>query len=287
MSQLRETKCLTTEQIDTIIHNWSKILGAHSITTLYKGKPVFSTENINQWNLPRLTKFAENYVLYELDVKNGPNLYLITIETDKFDKVNIQACIWFYHFFSDKVYKTQNTRPEVFICPAFVVTDAMFHHVPVNIIPCIYRFVPLPTIYPMVGSKNTLFSSTWDYKRLELEEIQGTREYSLMLDSDPLVKILNALPGDTIQYKRVLFEGSPYTEYYRRTVQSTVTDVNIIAPSGVCYGKIQGKVVETREDDDKPTKTTGGMKMGGKNIKNIKTASKSSNGSSGRKVTFK
>lgn len=249
MSQLRETKCLTPNQIDAIITNWSNILGATECKVLYKGKPVFSLENIKQWHLPHITKFANNYVLYELTIKDSANLYIITIETDKFDKVNIQACIWFYHYFEDKVYKTQNSRPEVFICPCFVVTPAMFNHVPINLLPCIYRFVPLPELYPLIGSRSGPWGMTWDYRRLTEEEVKGTRSYSIMLDSDPVVKIMNGVPGDTIEHKRVLCEGSPYTEYYRRTIQSTVTDINAIAPSGICYGRYQGKQVEPKADD--------------------------------------
>lgn len=275
MTQLRETKCLTPAQIEIIINNWATVLGATSKKVLYKGKPIFSAENIKQWNLPHLTKFADNYVLYEFTRNNKPSLYIITIETDKFDKVNIQACIWFYHYFEDKVYKTQTVRPEVFICPCFVVTAAMFNHVPINIIPCMYRFVPIPDIYPMIGSKSMLYSTTWDYRRLEPEEVMGTREYSIILDFDPLVKILNCIPGDTIQHKRVLCEGSPYTEYYRRTVVSTVTDINAIAPSGICYGKYQGKRTDRKDDEDevieepqeKETKTSGGKASKGKSRK--------------------
>lgn len=277
MAQLRETKCLTSGQIDTIISNWATVLKATSCTALFKGKPVFSLENIKQWHLPHITKFANNYVLYELKFKNEPNLYIITIETDKFDKVNIQACIWFYHYFDDIVYKTQNARPEVFICPCFVVTAAMFNHVPINILPCIYRFVPLPEIYPSLGSRNGPWAMTWEYRRLSEAEVQGTRSYSIMLDSDPVVKIINGIPGDTIEHKRVLCEGSPYAEYYRRTIQSTVTDINAIAPSGICYGVYQGKQTETKiEDDDesKSSKPTGEVDVKSLSKSEIKAMSK-------------
>lgn len=249
MSQIRETKCLTPKQIEIIMNNWAKIFKFDSMTKLYNGKPVFSTENIKKWKLPHLTKFADNYTLYECKRSGHPNMYFITIETDKFDKVNIQACIWFYHFFEDIVYKTQKARPEVYICPAFVVTDAMFLHVPTNLVPCMYRFAPLPTVYPLIGSKNTLFSMTYDYTLLTDEDLNGTRKYSIILDNDPVIKILNALPGETIQYKRVLCEGSPYGEYYRRTVVSTVTDINIIAPSGICNGKSKAKTANDDEND--------------------------------------
>lgn len=237
MTQLRETRCLTTGQIETIIKNWCTVLNVSKCTVIDNKKPNFSHENIEKYNLPHLTKFASNYTLYGFERKNLPTIYAIVIETDKFDKINIQACIWYYHFFQDNIYQTQQTRPEVFICPAFVITDAMYLHVPINILPCMYRFVPLPDLYPLIGSRNVLYSMTYDYKILDKSELGGTRKYSIVLDSDPIIKVLNAIVGDTIQYKRVLCEGSPYGEYYRRTVESTVTDVNVISPSGICYGK--------------------------------------------------
>lgn len=238
MAQIRETRCLTKSQITTILDNWCDILGVKSRKVLFDGKPVFSAENIKLYKIPHLTKFADNYTLYECTRDKQPNLYIITFETDKFDKVNLQACIWFWHYFDTKVYQTQNKYPEVFICPAYVITQAMQLHVPINLIPCMYRFVPLPEIYPLVGSKNQLYSMTYDYKIVPESEIPDNRQYSILFDNDPVIKVLNALPGDIIQYKRILCEGCPYAEYYRREVVSTVEDVNSIAKSGICYGKI-------------------------------------------------
>lgn len=238
MAQIRETRCLTKAQINTVLDNWSDILGITDRKVLFEGKPNFSAENVKLYKIPHLTKFADNYTLYECHRKNNSNIYIITFETDKFDKVNLQACIWFYHIFEDKVYKTQETYPEVFICPAYVITSAMQLHVPINIVPCMYRFVPLPEIYPMVGSKNQLYSMTYDYKILPKDEIPNNRQYSILFDNDPLIKVLNALPGDIIQYKRILCEGCPYAEYYRREVVSTVEDINSISKSGICFGKV-------------------------------------------------
>ena len=256
MAQIRETKCLSKNQIGNIMNNWATIFGASKRTILYEGKPVFSAENIKKWNLPHLTKFAENYTLHKYEFSdNQPSIFILVIETDKFDKINIQASVWFYHFFQDEVYKTQTKRPEIYISPAFVVTPSMYNHVPINILPCMYRFVPLPEVYAMIGSKNTIYSMTWDYRILTDAELEGTREYSQLFDSDPIVKILNAVPGDTIQYKRVLCEGSPYGEYYRRKIINTMTDVHLIAPSGICIGAykynelMKGNVANADDND--------------------------------------
>lgn len=249
MAQIRVTKCLSPTQITTIMDNWKEVFGASKHEIMFNGKPVFSSENIKKWKLPHLTKFADNYTLHRYDIPNKPSIYIIVLETDKFDKVNLQACIWFYHIFQDTVYKTQSVYPEIYISPAFVVTPAMYNHVPINLVPCMYRFVPLPEVYPMIGSKNMLYSMTWDYKILNKSEITGTREYSILFDSDPIVKILNAVVGDTIQYKRVLCEGSPYGEYYRRTIVNTMRDIHTIAPSGICSGLWKNKDIDESPDE--------------------------------------
>lgn len=256
MAQIRETRCLTEKQINTVLDHWWTVLGLTSHKKLYDGKPVFSAENEKKWNLPHLTKFADHYMLWECKGDSDITFYFIILEATRFDKVNIQACIWFSHYFEDTVYQTQTVRPEVFICPAYVITDAMLIHVPVNILPCMYRFVPLPVIYPMLGGRNSIFSMTYDYILIDPSDVDNPKKYSLILDSDVAVKILNAIPGDIIQCKRVLFEVSPYGEFYRRIVTSTVTDVSEMAKSGICQGAIALKAIgfgtKMDDDDDEP-----------------------------------
>lgn len=236
MSQAQETKCLTKKQIDTVLKNWFKILNIKEHKVLSSGKPVFSKENEEKWGLQHITKFADNYTLYRADGNEVGPLFFIVVETDKFDKLNISACSWYYHFFENEINK-ESKRPQVFICPAFVVTDSMLLHVPINIIPCLYRFVSLCEVYPMIGSEEGLYGMSYDYEIVKDAVMPyNGRTYSIVYDKDPMVKILNALPGDIIQYKRILSEASPYGEYYRREVISTANDVNIIAPSGICYG---------------------------------------------------
>lgn len=258
MSQLQETRQLTSSQIETIMQNWFKVLNVKSHKVLASGKPVFSKENEQKWNLPHITKFANNYTLYRCEcneslstcddvskkndsarpTKSDP-LFFIVLETDKFDKLNISACIWYYHLFEDEL-DNKRKRPQVFICPAFVVTDAMLQHVPINVLPCLYRFVSLCDLYPMLGSKNGLFGMSYDYKIIgsskDIESCNG-RVYPVVFDYDPMARALNALPGDIIEYKRILFEAHPYAEINRREVTSTMSGVNVIAPSGICFGK--------------------------------------------------
>ena len=256
MSQAQEIRCLTKEQIETVMKNWCKILNLSNLKTIFTGKPVFSKHNEELYGLPHITKFADNYTVYEaLCNGNGSsndsgayNMYFIVLEADKFDKLNVSACCWFYHLFEDKINKNGiNGRPQVYICPAYVITDTMFLHVPVNIIPCLYRFASLAEMYPMIGSKEGLFGMTYDYKIIPFEPAYNGRIYPTIFDYDVIVKILNAVDGDIIQCKRVLSEGSPYGEYYFRRVMSTVSEINIINPSGLCNGTSDGPSVTERQ----------------------------------------
>lgn len=243
MTQAQEIKCLNKEQIDITMNNLCRVLNLKNLKTLFTGKPIFSKENEEKYGLIHITKFADNYILYEAEFNDkltSPEknyMYFIILEADKFDKLNITACSWFYHMFEDRINKQGiNNRPQVYICPAYVITDTMFLHIPTNIMPCLYRFVSLAEMYPMIGSKEGIFGLTYDYKIVPYEVAYNGRAYPIIFDYDVIVKILNAIPGDIICCKRVLNEGSPYGEYYIRKVTSTASDINIINPSGICYG---------------------------------------------------
>ena len=281
MAQLQEVRCLTPEQIETTMKNWFKMLNVKTHRIITSGKPVFSKENEEQWHLPHITKFADKYTLYRCEVEQSDNiknanknidisnsldpeslnfqadpsliqpspLFFIVLETNKFDKLNISACIWYYHLFEDEL-NFELDRPQVFICPAFVVTDTMTLHVPINVLPCLYRFVSLCELYPMLGSKTAPYCMTYNYRIVKTNRPCNGRDYSAIFSSDCMAKALNTLPGDIIECKRILFEGTAYGEYYRREVINTANDVNIISPSGICDGRKAGKIEVEDEQKD-------------------------------------
>lgn len=236
MSQLQEVICLTREQISTVLNNLFSILQLTDMKTIFTGKPVFSRENEEKYHLQHITKFADNYAVYE-GVKTDDSkrkMYFIVIEATKFDKLNISACSWFYHLFEKNV-DLKAKRPQVYMCPAFVVTESMMLHLPINVIPCPYRFLSLTEAYPMIGSRNSTFGMTYDYKIIPNEPYYNKRAYPVIYDSDVMVKVLNALAGDLIVCKRVMYDGSPYGEYTIREVYPTKSDINTIGMNGLCY----------------------------------------------------
>ena len=50
---------LTPEQVDICLRNWWRMLGIHTVTCVFQGKPVFSKYNINRFKVAHYTRFAE------------------------------------------------------------------------------------------------------------------------------------------------------------------------------------------------------------------------------------
>lgn len=244
MSQAIDVTCLTKTQIKTTLDNLAKVLHLTNCQVIFNGKPEFSKANEERWNLPHMTKFADNYTLYKYSIaedttitKKGEPFYILTLETDKFDKFHIHACCWFWHLMEDDL-KTNYTRPHLYLCPAYTVTPGMLLHVPTSTFPCNYRFVTLVEMYPMLGSPNCLFGLTYDYDIVPYEDSYSGRKHPFIKDSDIMVKILNGMEKDLIRCKRVMFEVAPYTEYsFRSVIRDSDNARQEMSPSGICYNE--------------------------------------------------
>ena len=247
MAQSEETRCLTKEQIKTTMTNYAKVNNLKDVKILEQGKPTFSKETEAKYNMPHITMFADNYTLYQSTatdpITQKPyNLFIIVIEATKFNKLFISASIYYYrkHIEGHINVNGFNGRPQVILAPAFRVTDQMTTHIPINILPCLYRFVSIVDFYPMIGSRNGLFGLSRDYEVIPYEPLYNGRDYPIIYDYDPIAKLLNALPNDIIKAKICRAEGfSVYDEWYFRKVVSTNNDVDVIAPSGICEGNKQ------------------------------------------------
>ena len=266
MAQAEETRCLTKEQIKTTMDNYIKINKLEDVKIIDSGKPVFSRETEAKYNIPHITMFADNYTVYQTKAtdpisNNKYNLYIIILEATKFNKLFVSATIFFYkkHIEGNIDPNGFNGRPQVILAPAFRVTEQMTSHIPINVLPCLYRFVSIVDFYPMIGSKNGLFGLSRDYEIIPFEPLYNGREYPIMFDSDPMAKLLNAIPNDIIKCKICRAEGfSVYDEYYFRRVESTNNDVGVIAPSGICEGNIQtaAERIRAEETNNEQTKET-------------------------------
>jgi hypothetical protein len=233
--QIQQTILLNTDQIKTTLTNLFKIMKYESTNIIYTGKPKFSKEDVIKYNLGHnITKFAKNYTVYECHLGKEHQdfklfgieyMYYIVIEENNFDKLHIQACSWFYHLFENKILPKGDHPVQVFISPAYVVTDQMKLHVPTNVLPCPYAFIPLTVFYPIIGSKTNIYGLAFDYQLIRKnDKIQNVNDtlklsYPVIYTHDPIVKILNGMVGDLIVCKRIIFDVRPCTEYYCRQIK--------------------------------------------------------------------
>ena len=262
MTQAEETRCLTKEQIKTTMENYIKVNKLEDVKIIDSGKPVFSKETEAKYNMTHITMFADNYTVYEAKAidpksKNKYNLYVIVIEATKFNKLFVSATIYFYkkHIEGHINPEGFNGRPQVILAPAFRVTEQMTSHIPINVLPCLYRFVSIVDFYPMIGSKSGLFGMSREYEVLPFEPLYNGREYPIIFDSDPIAKLFNTLPNDIIKCKICRAEGyGVYDEYYFRRVEYTNNDVGVIAPSGICEGYIQTVADKIRKEEGETNK---------------------------------
>jgi len=100
----------------------------------------------------------------------------------------------------------------------------------------------------LLGSKNGTFGFTYDYELLSkdseyilsdakrMSTSSSEKIYPTIHDDDAISKIFNAMPNDYLICTRILFENSPYSERYVRFVESNITVVYPILPSGICVG---------------------------------------------------
>ena len=236
MAQAEETRCLNKEQIKITMDNYAKVNGLKNVEIIDTGKPVFSKETETKYNMPHITMFADCYTVYKSEatdpITSKPYaLFIIVIEATKFNKLFVSASIYYYKKWIEGSIDVNgfNGRPQVILAPAFRVTEQMTSHVPINVLPCLYRFVSIVDFYPMIGSKNGVFGMSRDYSVIPFEPLYNSREYPIMYDYDPIAKLLNTLPGDVVKCKICRAEGfSVYDEWYFRRVVSTNNDIGVI-----------------------------------------------------------
>lgn len=245
MSQAQKVIQLSEEQIKTTLNNWYKLLKLTDIVTIKdEAHPRFGEEEIKKYNLKLITKFGYRYVLIRGTDEDGKYMYFFIVYSDRFEALHIYACSG-WKYLLEGLDDTPNTfdpsyHPRVFVTTNYVVAEGVYRHVPSAIFDDIpYRFVPLPEIYPRIGSKNGVGFLTTDLKiekNIPKTTTMGKR-YAKIQDSDVDVKILNAIGGDLISTRRKIYEdGTIYEEIYICEVIPTIVDPTTINPSGICFG---------------------------------------------------
>lgn len=240
MSQLLKVHCLTEEQAEHTLNNLCKIRGLDKPKLITKNKPKYSQEMCKKFNIPFITKFADKYLSY-MATRNGKddketNEAFILIFADKVDVYFLTACAALYiEYFYDKVKKDAQA-PHFTILPAFTVSESLKSHYKRDILPdCNYRIFSLTELYPMIGSKTDMFKLTYNYERYSYTPCFNGKEYVKIYDSDPMVKMLNAMPGDLVVCSAVSSDDSIFGQTFIRQVEPSIPNIHRIHPSGVCY----------------------------------------------------
>lgn len=255
---------LNEKQVETTINNLMKIRHFTKRELIFEGKPSFSNQQIealkdmvgNKTEITKVTKFADNYQIYILsDVKpasyteelkkynenvkilnlNQRKEVLIVIDSTKFDKQHYLAIIGLW----DKIEPyVKNADPDdclVTIVSTNIITQAIGKHfISTTILPCNYRLFSLCEVYPLIGSRNTLWcGSSRNFELLEYEPLYNKNEYQTIFDDDPVVKILNAKKDQLIICKQTYFEISPYSEFVIRKVTQKLNESESLDISGL------------------------------------------------------
>ena len=251
MSQiLSSSNKLNREQIETTVKNLAECRHFTKIETIYEGKPTYSEENISKMkslgiDLPKVTKFATNYIIYKLSepeenessrslrkyykdakIKNLNDRVdiIIVLDQDKFDKQFIMACASFWPMIHNLIKKGE-TECRINICPNNLLTTTIeSNHLYILIFPVIYKIFSLYKVYPLIGSKRQKFTFTRNYEVLEHFELYNHYKFPVIKDFDPVTYIMGAEPGDIIICQILLFETSPYFEYSIREVKETIKE---------------------------------------------------------------
>lgn len=229
-----ELICLNEAQVETNIKNIAHFLKGYDGKPLKQPKKVFSgavkpseKESV-QYNLANVKERAEKYELYECENQ----FYFIILYSHKFEAQHFIACDWFNHLLKPFV-RDDVTRPYVYLCYAHLIKPKQYDSIPLGLLDCPYRLVSLPQMHPITGSDSLSYAS--EYELLDTKDKAfNDRDYTTIFDSDPAVKLVNALPGELIRAKLIYNDkGDIYTTYKIRRVVSTRSTLGYFVESGL------------------------------------------------------
>lgn len=195
----------------------------------FQGPLKITKDDIARYNLNGISSDADSYELWECK----DQFYFIVVYATKIEVKNFIACEWFNHLFKDFVKGVD--RPKVYLCSAATIDKNKYSKIPTHLLKCPYRFVIIPKLHPITGSKSGLNSYILEYELLDTKDRAfNNRDYSEILASDPVVKIVNALPGELIRYKYIASDaGNVFSAYKIRRVTETRTKLGYFDGSGL------------------------------------------------------
>ena len=252
---------LNDEQRQNTLKNWFELLELEDIKELVAEKhPSFKKTDVKKYALKTITNFGDYYWVYRGTHKQTKkHYYFCIVHATKFVVLNLRACAAYYPLFKDDIEPVSGydmkAEAQVFLCTTYTMAEGVRSHVASDIFPCLYRFIPLPDLYVLIGSKNpdSKFGLAFDYTitRNGNRRHSNGLEYASIYDTDVIARMFNANEGDIITHKRLLWEnGSVYSEIYNRTVKRTPSNLNHILPDGKCFGNMNVNEVDTNDVED-------------------------------------
>lgn len=219
--------CLTEEQVLTNIKNIAKCLKVKEPKRVFHGTVKPTEKELVQYNLANVKERAELYELYESENE----FYFIVMYAHRFQEQHFIACDWFNHLIKPFA-RVEQERPRVYLCFAHLIKRSQYDSIPLGLLDCPYRLVSLTEMHPITGGE---FSYASEYELLDTKDNAfNDRDYTKILDSDPAVKLVNALPGELIRAKLIYNDkGNVYSTYKIRRVVATRTTLGYFDGSGL------------------------------------------------------
>ena len=234
MSKKEACECLNEWQVEVNLNNIIKLMRLKgSLKKLSSGPLKISAEDNNKYNLRGIPNKdrAKSYSFYEVPGE----FYFIVIYAHEFQTKHFLACDWFNHLIKDYAKKDVE-RPLVYLCCAYDFSSTEFDRIPTGLLDCPYRLVQLPKLHPITGSPNGLEGFVKDYELLKGEKAISfnNKQYPFVLNNDPALKLVNALPGELIRVPQLYCDkGCAYEEYKIRVVKRSKTTLGQFDESGL------------------------------------------------------
>lgn len=204
-----------------------------------------------------LNQMAESYLIYvlsevqdrdqseilkynsTLELKNyrDRNEIVVVIKDDKFNRQHFLGLPKL--FYKIEPYLSENDLASdeclITIITTYAISEKISTHVDDQTFPCNYRVMSLIDIFPLLGSKQGVakLGFTRNYEVCKYQPYENHKEYTIIKDSDVMVRILNAYEGDLICCQVLIQDTSPYYEWHFRKVVGSIHDNNLSDTSGL------------------------------------------------------
>lgn len=209
---------LSTEQVNTVINNICKLRHLTELKEVFNGKPKFTDKELAEYGYEKFGKYADNYRVLIASNNEHSECFIIVDIGKTFEKYTIMACANLLHLFSKQV-NTDSEKPMVSICFNSNVPAKQLAEINGKIFNFPYRFIVLPALYFVCGSKTKIGGLTSEYEILPFQPTYNGKDYAVIMSNDPLIIAMNGIPGELFKYSQLLFDTGVYKTVYIKRIQ--------------------------------------------------------------------